>query len=176
MEIRMSASGGSAWYSEMLKDPRWQKKRLEILQRDGWACVYCEEDEKTLHVHHLRYRKGKKPWEHEDTDLQTLCVDCHGRVSKEEARVKAAMDHLLGDLHFDKMEMIGLLEALIAQQGSGFTPLAYGNKEDKTEYPIGESYEHCSGIALAMGRGTMTDSVIQSSIARMNAAKGKKPS
>jgi len=25
-------------YKEKLLDPRWQKKRLEVLERDGWAC------------------------------------------------------------------------------------------------------------------------------------------
>ena len=28
-------------YSEKLKDPRWQKKRLEILERDNFRCQYC---------------------------------------------------------------------------------------------------------------------------------------
>ncbi len=26
-------------YAEQLKDPRWQKRRLEILQRDEWRCL-----------------------------------------------------------------------------------------------------------------------------------------
>ena len=37
-------------YLEKLKDPRWQKKRLEILERDGWKCMACGEKEKTLRV------------------------------------------------------------------------------------------------------------------------------
>lgn len=62
---------------QQLRDPRWQKKRLEILQRDGWACVDCDESESELHVHHLRYVTGKKPWEYADEDLRTLCKTCH---------------------------------------------------------------------------------------------------
>jgi hypothetical protein len=87
----MSASGGSAWYSEILKDPRWQKKRLEIMSRDGFKCVNCEASDKTLHVHHLRYLKGKKPWEHGDENLQTLCVDCHATESVVDERLKEAI-------------------------------------------------------------------------------------
>lgn len=64
-------------YSEKLKDPRWQKKRLEILERDKWACAVCGEKEKTLHVHHLFYFPKKEPWEIENGFLLTLCKDCH---------------------------------------------------------------------------------------------------
>ncbi len=28
-------------YSEKLRDPRWQKKRLQIFERDGWKCRVC---------------------------------------------------------------------------------------------------------------------------------------
>lgn len=64
-------------YSEKLLDPRWQKKRLEILQRDEWSCQICLEKGKTLHVHHLAYQKGLDPWEYQDKDLTTLCDTHH---------------------------------------------------------------------------------------------------
>lgn len=67
----------STEYAEKLKDPRWQKKRLEIFERDGWTCKYCGSKEKTLCVHHLFYFKGKNPWEIENGFLLTLCQDCH---------------------------------------------------------------------------------------------------
>jgi hypothetical protein len=64
-------------YSELLKDPRWQRKRLEIMQRDGYTCKRCGDSKNTLHVHHLIYRRGLKPWEHSGDELVTLCIDCH---------------------------------------------------------------------------------------------------
>lgn len=64
-------------YSELLKDPRWQKKRLKILDRDGFECKNCGDTTKTLHVHHRRYINGRNPWEYEDSNLVTLCCDCH---------------------------------------------------------------------------------------------------
>lgn len=64
-------------YSEKLKDPRWQKKRLEVMERDGFTCFRCRENEKPLHVHHLMYEKGKSPWDYEGYALITLCEDCH---------------------------------------------------------------------------------------------------
>lgn len=63
-------------YSEKLKDPRWQKKRLEILTRDEWECKICCTKEKTLNVHHIGY-SGNNPWETENNLLLTLCEDCH---------------------------------------------------------------------------------------------------
>jgi len=77
-------------YSEKLKDPRWQKKRLEVLNRDGFKCSYCDDEKTTLHVHHLKYNKN--PWDVEIESLSTLCEDCHGLV---EALKKS--DRWLGD-------------------------------------------------------------------------------
>lgn len=30
-------------YSQKLRDPRWQKKRLEILERDSFTCQHCHD-------------------------------------------------------------------------------------------------------------------------------------
>jgi hypothetical protein len=64
-------------YSDKLKDPRWQKKRLEILSRDRFACQYCDDETNTLHVHHKYYNYTKEPWEYNPEFLITLCSDCH---------------------------------------------------------------------------------------------------
>lgn len=81
-------------YSSKLKDPRWQKKRLEILNRDNFSCHNCGDTESTLHVHHIAYQ-GKDPWETEARLLQTLCEDCHEseELSLNE-QTKRAIDHL----------------------------------------------------------------------------------
>jgi hypothetical protein len=64
-------------YSDKLKDPRWQKKRLEILQRDQWMCQKCGDSDSTLHVHHRNYVKDLEPWDYPNDSLITLCEDCH---------------------------------------------------------------------------------------------------
>lgn len=66
-----------SWYNQKLKDPRWQKKRLEIFERDEWKCTACRSDKKSLNVHHLGYEKGKDPWEYPDVELVALCEPCH---------------------------------------------------------------------------------------------------
>lgn len=67
-------------YQEKLKDPRWQKKRLEILERDEWACRSCGDKDNTLHVHHKKYHGN--PWESPDNELITYCKDCHNAAGK----------------------------------------------------------------------------------------------
>lgn len=64
-------------YSQKLKDPRWQKKRLEILERDEWTCQICYDSESTLVVHHRKYLPSTDPWDYPDDLLVTLCEDCH---------------------------------------------------------------------------------------------------
>ena len=64
-------------YSEKLTDPMWQKKRLEIMQRDEFQCQFCGDDKSELNVHHKRYIDGKLPHEYENEDLITYCKDCH---------------------------------------------------------------------------------------------------
>lgn len=62
-------------YAEKLRDPRWQKRRLHILERDGWRCARCDADDKMLVVHHVWYHR--EPWEAPDEALITLCEECH---------------------------------------------------------------------------------------------------
>lgn len=67
------------WY-EFLKHPKWQRKRLEIMERAGFECEECGVDNETLNVHHGYYEKGLKPWEYPDETLSCLCEDCHKRI------------------------------------------------------------------------------------------------
>ena len=67
-------------YSEILKDPRWQRKRLEILGDRGFRCEWCWSDKLTLHVHHQYYVKGRLPWEYPEWCFQVLCKTCHDIV------------------------------------------------------------------------------------------------
>ena len=62
------------------QDPRWQRLRLEIMQRDGFACVACGDDRSTLHVHHMEYHGDL--WNTPHGELQTLCESCHAALGK----------------------------------------------------------------------------------------------
>ncbi len=70
-------------YKEKYLDPRWQKMRLQIMERDGFACTVCGETKLTLNVHHEEYWPGRDPWEYHPNILLTLCVRCHERATIE---------------------------------------------------------------------------------------------
>lgn len=75
-------------YTEKLKDPRWQKKRLEVMNRDNFTCQKCGATDKPLVVHHKTYERCfGRPWGCPDSDLITLCEDCHENVHKRAPRI-----------------------------------------------------------------------------------------
>jgi hypothetical protein len=69
-------------YMKKLRDPRWQQKRLEIMQRDKFTCRGCKATTQTLHVHHVYYINNCNPWEYSESCLITLCDSCHEKETK----------------------------------------------------------------------------------------------
>lgn len=73
-------------YLELLKSPEWQKKRLEIFERDNFSCLSCGCTTKNLQIHHLRYLAyDTLPWLYPNYLLATYCEVCH------------ETEHLIGD-------------------------------------------------------------------------------
>ena len=69
----------SKW-SSAYRDSRWQKLRLQIMERDEWKCRGCSKgvgDGVTLNVHHSYYDAGSAPWEYPQETLVTFCEKCH---------------------------------------------------------------------------------------------------
>ena len=67
-------------YTQKFKDPRWQKKRLEIMTRDEFTCTQCDNTDECLHVHHLYYVNGRNPWDYPMFAMVTLCETCHANL------------------------------------------------------------------------------------------------
>jgi len=110
-------------YGDKLKDPRWQRVRLEVMQRDGFACLCCGDTKKTLNVNHLGYSGA--PWDVPLEWLETLCEDCHkvwtdydqkhgrSKVSTREVCVAVFRDESLSQPEDPKRENTGaVLESL----------------------------------------------------------------
>lgn len=58
----------------------WVKFREEVIKLDGGKCLRClrsHRDGVVLQVHHKVYIAGRKPWEYEYGDCETLCRGCH---------------------------------------------------------------------------------------------------
>jgi len=68
-------------YYEQLNDEKWQEKRREILERDDFQCVKCENKTRP-EVHHGYYDPWTMLWEYEDNTMHTLCRECHDQTHK----------------------------------------------------------------------------------------------
>jgi hypothetical protein len=79
-------------WKEQYKHPKWQKKRLEILERDEYMCIRCCDNESTLHVHHKYYDSDKLMWDYPDSCYLTLCNECHW-LEHEAIKIFNALDH-----------------------------------------------------------------------------------
>lgn len=120
-------------YAELLKDPRWQKKRLLVLERDSWECVHCGDADKTLHVHHRIYRKNTKPWDYEDNVYETLCEACHKKATELQREFNEQLAHL------DYTDMVTLLG-----YAKGLNTYSNGNVDIEVR-----SYEEAIGVGAA---------------------------
>jgi 5-methylcytosine-specific restriction endonuclease McrA len=82
-------------YSEKLRSPKWQKKRLDIMSRDNWRCRLCGNTEETLVVHHSVYEKGREPWDYGSNQLISLCETCHKKHHETEITGEDAEERIL---------------------------------------------------------------------------------
>ncbi len=102
----------TATYYDQLRDPKWQKKRLEVMSRADFECEYCGAKDKTLNVHHSYYEKGLAPWEYQDESLHCLCEDCHRKRQDTDLLLKRQ----IGRLEMDKEQLLGYAMGLGAKQ------------------------------------------------------------
>lgn len=118
-------------YSEKLKDPRWQRKRLEVFQRDGFTCQCCNDDKKTLHVHHKKY--SGEPWEANLGDLTTLCEDCH-QDFEDWIYYKKDRNFLAKKIKFSSKDYKHSLAVIKYSNTENYAFLSYLNNEFKGGY------------------------------------------
>jgi hypothetical protein len=108
-------------YAEKLKSPKWQKRRLEILDRDCFKCRQCGDAESSLQVHHIQYKFGLDPWEYPPDDLQTLCEKCHGEVTASTKEAKALFTKWLRTSPAYVVGHLKWLEFTLSLNASGVT-------------------------------------------------------
>jgi len=64
-------------YQAKLKDPRWNLKRLEVLEACDFTCTRCRRSGVPLEVHHIAYKPRTEPWEYPTSNFEALCPRCH---------------------------------------------------------------------------------------------------
>jgi len=97
---------GKKSYSDKLKDPRWQKKRLEIMQLRGFKCEKCGSEDKELHVHHRCYINGREVWEYDNDIFQLLCHDCHQKEHDKKNKIQEVRVEVIPDKYKEIIELI----------------------------------------------------------------------
>ena len=136
-------------YKEQLLHPRWQRRRLEILQRADWKCEKCREEDKTLHVHHKIYRKGAMAWEYEDDELIALCKDCHESEHQDEKELQPLRSEIYQILQ--SLEMTELHDVL------GYVTLFKAYQLDDNALIQIRSHDYACGLASGLGIGWILD-------------------
>jgi hypothetical protein len=133
-------------YAEQLKHPNWQRRRLERLSQANFECEDCGSKEKTLHVHHKQYIKGRMAWEYEDEQLMALCEDCHEDHHTTSGQLKFVVSKL------EKYELEELLGYAM-----GMYLLSYLDSKTDCTHLLG--CEMAQGLAASIGRAPLLDAV-----------------
>lgn len=128
-------------YSEQLRHPSWQRKRLQMLEASGWACRMCGDKESTLHVHHKKYVKGRMAWEYPDEDLPVLCERCH----KEEHLNIDILKRLIESVSQELPVYIGLIAGFAEENGVDIEEelLEAAKNANRATYSAGAAAFHC---------------------------------
>lgn len=87
-------------YEEKLRDPRWQRLRLIVMNEAGWACEECGDGMEELHAHHRNYRPDAEPWQYGAEELRCLCTTCHTLT------------------HLDQKKVVGFVEKIMVGRGA----------------------------------------------------------
>lgn len=93
-------------YAKKLRDPRWQKKRLELFRAASFRCECCGKDNEELCVHHVNYLKGRDPWDYPDENFQVLAKSCHEHRGQLIEKACSAMRIKLKHIPTDKLVMV----------------------------------------------------------------------
>jgi hypothetical protein len=119
-------------FFDQYKDPRWQKKRLEIMKRDEFQCQVCGDKERELNVHHRIYLKDQKIWDYENKHLITLCEDCHRMAHSE----RKELNLLLADIH--EMFLSEYIEVIITLNRFNPSQIMYIRKFLNDMFPLSD--------------------------------------
>lgn len=145
-------------YREKLKDPRWQKKRLEVLNAAEFACQRCFDSSSTLHVHHRQYIKGREPWEYEAHELTALCESCHELEHETKADLNSLLSLIL-PMYAHLQDVAGLVAGYAVEEGILQSPEAISFAKSMRE----KYGEHCfdGGVFAAQAMRRMCSEMLE---------------
>lgn len=120
-------------YAQKLRDPRWQKKRLEVMQDRDFCCEICGDSESTLNIHHKQYLKGYEPWDYNIQQLSCICERCHHEYHNLPDLLGLVCSYLPIDGKNNRNEIAFLIAGIL-----GLGLLGFESEYETTIYEIGE--------------------------------------
>ena len=75
-------------YYEKLNTEKWYSYRREVFRLKGMECETCGESKSSgphNQVHHIRYIRGREPWEYSMDQVTVLCKECHNDIHQAES-------------------------------------------------------------------------------------------
>ncbi|MDB2275873.1 HNH endonuclease [Halorubrum ezzemoulense] len=109
----------------------WKKRRKAVLKRDGFQCQNCGSKEgpdgsSQLHAHHIVPKS--KGGTHRQSNLTTLCEDCHNSIHGESLAPTATKDTSHGE-SYDEIDGV-----LIDRDSGKVVPHFSGKDSNESEY------------------------------------------
>ena len=92
-------------YRQKLLDGRWQRKRLQILERDGFSCQQCRRQD-NVQIHHNWYLKNMEPWDYSGEQLITLCSVHHDEITEIQKKLKQLLSESGPELQKEVYEVL----------------------------------------------------------------------
>jgi hypothetical protein len=78
-------------FYQQYQDPRWQRKKYEIMAQRNWVCEWCGAKDRQLHVHHGYYEKDRAVWDYPNDSLYCLCDPCHRKANANKRDAQRAL-------------------------------------------------------------------------------------
>jgi hypothetical protein len=132
-------------YAQKLRDPRWQKKRLEVMQANEFCCEICGDSKSTLNVHHKQYLKGYEPWDYHIEQLACICEHCHSEHHNFPDFLSFACSFLPIDGKNNRDEVavliMGILQKPIPKDAADYEKMIYAIGKFIGEYGITTVYK-----------------------------------
>jgi hypothetical protein len=119
-------------YLQKLRDPKWQKKRLDVMSHHDFCCEICGDSESTLHVHHKQYLKNYEPWEYDVKQLSCVCENCHKNTHDLSDELSFCCSFLPLDGPNNRSEIAAIIAGIL-----GVAPARELNSYEKILYEIG---------------------------------------
>jgi hypothetical protein len=137
MEVRVAKS-----YRSQYLDPRWQKKRLKVMESTGFKCESCQSETNTLNVHHKQYIPNRDVWDYENEQLAVLCQSCHEYMHLQ----KDLLNEVISRFDVDPQFRIAAAYLL-----AGFYQIDIEIDENASYQRFAHSIGECAGMAFNAG-------------------------